>query len=373
MKFVLASDSLKGTISSSAAADLLKSAAQNVFPHAECVCLPIADGGEGSVDAILASVNGRKEHVRVHGPLGDMIDSFYGTINNSAAFIEMAAASGLCLIEKERYNPLLTSTYGTGELIDDAVNKGFKHIYITLGGSATNDGGIGCLQALGFKFLDSTGKELKGMGVNLQSISKVISSGFESRLKDVEFTLLCDVDNPLCGCRGATCVFGPQKGADAGMCELLEHGMCHWRDVMKDMTGIDADTIPGAGAAGGLGAALNIFLGARIQSGIESILDFIGFEEHLRGADLVITGEGRADSQSVHGKVLSGIGRRCKAAGVPAIALVGSVENGLESLAEIGIERIYSVSGPQCTLEESLSNPESTYLRAAEEMFLSLK
>ena len=371
MRLIFASDSLKGSLSSEQTAALLTRAAHEVFGECECVCVPVADGGEGTVDAVIAALHGEKVVASAHDPLMNEIQSSYG-VAGKKAIIETAAASGLTLVPKTLRNPLNTTTYGTGELIRDALDRGCRELYIAIGGSATNDGGMGCLRALGARFLDRTGRELIGSGGDLADVAEINLGSLDSRLADAPLTVLCDVKNPLCGERGATCTYAKQKGATPAMTELLENGMQNYRDVIKRQFGVDCDTVEGAGAAGGLGAALKVFLNAKMRSGIETVLNLIGFDELLNGADLVVTGEGRADAQSLCGKVMQGVGLRAKAKGVPAIGLCGSVADGAEQLYDCGITSLCSLVDENTSLEEAIANAERIYYEAAVRMFCSL-
>ncbi|MBP5281968.1 MAG: glycerate kinase, partial [Lachnospiraceae bacterium] len=333
-KMLFASDSFKGSLSSKETAELLTKAAREVFGDIDCTSISVADGGEGTVDALLEALGGEKVFATVHGPLMETQPTYYGKLDDKKAVIEMAAASGLTLVSENKRNPSLTTTYGTGELLRDALNKGFEEIYVTIGGSATNDGGMGCGRALGIRFLDADGRELEGTGKDLEMVCSIDVLGLDPRISKAKLTIMCDVTNPLCGENGATRTFAPQKGATPQMVEELERGMQNYREVIKRQFGKDPDQIPGAGAAGGLGALLLIILGGEMKSGIETVLDLNDFDKHLQGAKLVITGEGRTDWQSACGKVLQGVGERAKKAGVPVIALSGSLGPGYEKVYE---------------------------------------
>ena len=283
MKFLFASDSFKGTLSSEDTGRLLTRAAKEVFPSCSCESIPVADGGEGTADAVIKAVQGEKLYVEVSDPLMQNRTAYYGKLDENRAIIEMALASGYALVPSEKKNPLYTSSYGTGELIRDALDRGFRDITIAIGGSATNDGGMGCMRALGIRFLDREGRELMGNGSDLEHLAEIDDSGLDSRLADTRFTVMCDVTNPLCGEQGATYTFGPQKGGAPEVLERLERGMENYRDILIRTYGINPDTIPGSGAAGGLGAALLVFLRAELRSGIETVLDLIGFDSRLEG------------------------------------------------------------------------------------------
>ncbi len=325
MKLLFASDSFKGSLSSEKTVALLAQAAETVFGACETSGVPVADGGEGTVDAVIQAENGRKITVPVHGPLMEEIHAEYGIFGDNKAVIEMASASGLPLVPAEKRDPRNTTTYGTGELILDALEKGYRDISIAIGGSATNDGGMGCARALGIRFLDADGRELEGFGRDLIHVDRIDVSGLDKRLEDAAITVMCDVTNPLCGKDGATYTFGKQKGATPEIQKELEEGMLHYNQVILDQFGIDCNKVEGAGAAGGLGAALKVFLHGNMRSGIETVLDLIHFDERLEGVDLVVTGEGRTDWQSCFGKVMQGVGVHAKAKGIPVAGLSGSL------------------------------------------------
>lgn len=373
MRFVFASDSFKGSLTSEQTIELLTRAANEVFPGCECIGVPVADGGEGTVSAVIAQSGGRLVSAEVHDPLMNRISASYGIIDGNRAVIEMAAASGLPLVPEMLRDPMNTTTFGTGELILDALDRGCRDISIAIGGSATNDGGTGCMSALGVRFLSDSGKRLPGFGRELSDIAKIDISTLDSRLKDCKITVMCDVRNPLCGKNGATHTFAGQKGASPDTVNILEKGMCSYRDVIRSQFGIDCDKLPGAGAAGGLGAALSVFLGAGMQSGIESVLQLIDFDNKLRGADLVITGEGCTDSQSVCGKVMMGVGLHAKAQGVPCIGLSGSLGEGAELIYDCGISSMQCIIDRPMTLEYAMKNAQRLYYAAAVRMFRMLK
>lgn len=373
MKFLFASDSFKGTLSSEKIIELLTESAQEIFPGCETAGTLIADGGEGTVDAVIAMTKGSLISVPVHGPLMEETSAFYGKINENSAIIEMAAASGLPMVPENLRNPLNTTSYGTGELIKDALDKGFRNISIALGGSATNDGGMGAMSALGVKFYDKEGNLLEGRGSDLEKVAKVDISGLHPAVAETKFTVMCDVNNPLTGQDGATYTFGKQKGGTPEILDRLEAGMKSYAAVAGEALGMDIDHIAGAGAAGGLGAAVCGFLKAELKSGIETVLDLINFDQMLEGVDVVITGEGRIDWQSAFGKVPSGIGMRCKKKGIPAIAIVGGMGNGAEKIYEFGVESIISTINGAMEIGEALDRAEELYKGAADRMFRFLK
>ena len=373
MKFLFASDSFKGTLSSDQTIELLTRAAKEVFSEVECAGVAVADGGEGTTDAVIAAENGEKIHVSVHGPLMEEVTAYYGSFSGNKAVIEMAAASGLPMVPEEKRNPLNTTSYGTGELIRDALDRGFRDISIAIGGSATNDGGMGCVSALGVKFYDSEGNLLEGFGRDLERIAKMDVSGLDSRVKDTKITVMCDVTNPLCGRDGATYTFGAQKGGTPEILGRLEAGMQNYRRHIIEQFGIDPDQIQGGGAAGGLGTALKVFLGGETKRGIDTVLDLINFDSRLEGVDLVVTGEGRTDWQSCFGKVMQGVGVRAKAKGVTAVGLSGCLGKDAAHIFDYGIASLMTtVDGPM-PLKEALDRAEELYYLGAVRMFRFLR
>ena len=373
VRFLFASDSFKGSLSTKECARLLKKAAEEVFPGCETDAIPVADGGEGTVKAVIEATGGRLIPCRVSGPLGDPVEAFYGQVDDRCAVIEMAAASGLPLLTEERRNPLLTSSYGTGELIRHATDNGFRELYIAIGGSATNDGGMGCMRALGVRFLDKDGKELPGCGEDLGRVREIDTSGLDQRLSDTNITVICDVNNPLCGENGATYTFGGQKGAGAKMLKILEEGMINYCNVIKTSFGVDPDTIPGSGAAGGLGCALMVFLKGTRKSGIDAVLDIVSFDKKLENTDLVITGEGCTDWQSCFGKVMQGVGMRAHAKNIPVVGLSGSLGKGGIQILEHGISSLMTSTDRPMTLNEAMQHAEELYYSAAIRMFRMIR
>lgn len=373
MKFLFASDSFKGSLSSAKCAELLEQAMREVFPSATCSSIDIADGGEGTCEAVLNTVGGKVIELEVLDPLSRPITTSYIELAGGKALMEMASASGLPLLAMNERNPLLTTSYGTGQMIKNALDNGYRDISIAIGGSATNDGGTGAMRALGIKFLDKDGKELQGRGMDLINIASIDTSNIDSRIAETKFTVMCDVTNVLCGEHGSTYTFGRQKGADDEKLAQLERGMQNYRDVIKRQFNVDCDQITGAGAAGGLGTALLIFLKAELQRGIECVLDLVHFDDKLDGVDFVITGEGATDWQSCFGKVLHGIGTHSKAKGVPAFAIVGSMGKGAENIFEHGIESIVTTVNAPMSLETAISNAEELFISAARRLFRIIK
>ena len=373
MKLLFASDSFKGTLSSTKTVELLGKAAQEVFGDVTFSGVSVADGGEGTTDSVIEAMNGEKIYLEVHDPLMNPIKTYYGKFSDNKAVIEMAAASGLPLVPEKLRNPLNTTTYGTGEMIKDALDKGFTDISIAIGGSATNDGGIGCAKALGVKFLDKDGNEVEGFGRDLEKIVTIDTTNIDSRLKCAKITVMCDVTNPLCGKDGATYTFGPQKGATPSILKSLEAGMINYRDIIKEEFNINPDVISGAGAAGGLGTALKVFLNGEMKSGIETVLDLIHFDERLSGVDLVITGEGRTDWQSCFGKVMQGVGNRAKQKNIPAVGLSGSLGLDAEKIYDHGINSLMTTVDAPMPLDEALTRAEELYYKGAIRMFRFIK
>ena len=364
VRIVIASDSFKGSMTSTRVAELVADAALRRWPDSDVVCVPMADGGEGTVCAVVAACGGELRVARVRGPLGAAVDAKWGLLPNGEAIIEMAAASGLPLLAAEERNPLLTSTFGTGELVCAALDAGARGITLAIGGSATNDGGMGCLRALGVRVLDAGGHELEGVGADLARVASIDFSQLDARLASVKLTVMCDVDNPLTGPDGATYTFGPQKGATSEMLEQLEAGMCTYARVLSAaVDGLDTDA-SGMGAAGGLGAAMAA-LGAELAPGVERVLDLVGFDALLEGTDICVTGEGHADAQSLHGKVVSGVAKRCLRAGVPCIAFVGGMDEGAYELLDCGVTSIVPITPADTPLEDALAHAEANLARAA--------
>ena len=373
MKFLFASDSFKGTLSSDQTIELLTKAAEEVFGSCETSGVPVADGGEGTTDAVVKARNGEIITVPVHGPLMEMEQGFYGRLSDTEAILEMAAASGLPMVPEEKRNPLNTTTYGTGELLRAALDAGYTEIAIAIGGSATNDGGMGFASALGIRFLDQDGHVLEGRGEDLEKVAHIDMSGLDPAVQKAHFTVMCDVTNPLCGPDGATYTFGKQKGGTPEILDRLEKGMQNYRDVIIREFGINPDEIQGSGAAGGLGTALKVFLHAEMKSGIETVLDLIDFDARLEGVDLVVTGEGRTDWQSCFGKVMQGVGDRSAKHQVPVAALCGGLGPDYEKIYAHGISSIMTtVDGPM-PLKEALDNASELYYKGAIRMFRFLQ
>lgn len=358
-KIVVASDSFKGSLSSLEVADAAAKAINECIPGCCVEKVEVADGGEGTMEALHRTLGGVNVAVEVCDPLGRSITASYVKLADGVtAVLEMAVASGLPLLAPQERNPMKTSTYGTGQLIADALRKGCRKFLIGIGGSATNDAGMGMLEALGVRFLDAEGNLLHGSGESLEKVEDIDLSGVCAGLAESEFIIACDVDAPLYGPKGAACVFAPQKGADAEMVAMLNDGLEHFSSVVKRVTGKDVSNIPGAGAAGGLGGGFVAFLPARLERGIEMVLDAISFDEGIRGASLIITGEGRVDFQTLTGKTPYGILKRARRQGIPVVAIGGSVALGEKETSEAGFAGVYAVTPSDMPLEEAMK-PET--------------
>tara|TARA_Y100000748_G_scaffold276070_1_gene252228 strand:+ start:165 stop:1316 length:1152 start_codon:yes stop_codon:yes gene_type:complete len=354
MKLVIAPDSFKESLSARAVAEAIAAGWARVYPDAELLLCPMADGGEGTVDALLSATGGALQQTRVSGPLGDPVEAHWGLLPDAQAIIEMAEASGLHRVEPARRDVLAASSFGTGELIRAALDAGVRRIVLGLGGSATNDGGAGLLAALGVRFLDVQGAELPPGGAALARLRQIDLTGLDTRLAQVEVMVAADVDNPLCGPRGASAVFGPQKGASPEQVAQLDAALGHYADVMAATLGEDLRDQPGVGAAGGLGFAARAVLRAGFRPGVELVAELSGLAQAVQGADLVITGEGRLDGQSLHGKTPVGVARIARAAGVPVIALAGSLGDGYQRLYAEGIGAAFSLAPGPLSLEQAM-------------------
>ncbi len=361
MKVIIAIDSFKGSISSIEGSKAISSGIREVYEEAEIIAFPLADGGEGTVDALVQSTNGQFINVSVTGPLNSRVDAIYGILGDGkTAVIEVAAACGLPLVHQKDRNPFLTTTFGVGELILDAIERGCREFVIGLGGSATNDAGVGMLQALGFRFMGQSGHEVGFGGGVLQDIDRIDTQNVHSILADCTFKLACDVTNYLHGTEGAAYVFGPQKGASEDDVKKLDNGLKHFATIVNQEIGKDIHTMKGAGAAGGLGAAFFGFFNAELQSGIEVVLSILDVEQFMHDANFVITGEGKLDSQTSMGKVPMGIARLAEQYQVPVIAVAGSIAEDATQLNELGITSYFSIMNTPMTVEEAM-NPETTY------------
>lgn len=365
MKVVIAPDSYKESLTAMEVATAIENGFKEIMPNAEYIKLPMADGGEGTVQSLVDATGGDIVTVEVMGPLGQPVTGFYGLLGDgSTAVIEMAAASGLHLVEPDERNPLLTTTYGTGELIKAALDKGVDHIIIGIGGSSTNDGGVGMAQALGAKLVDDQGADLSFGGGALANLASIDLSGLDPRLADVQLEVACDVDNPLCGPKGASHIFGPQKGATPEMVVQLDANLAHYAKVIRQTNGKDVIDQAGAGAAGGLGAALLGLFNATLRPGINIVMDAVNLTEVIKDADLVITGEGRIDSQTIHGKTPIGVARTAKLYDLPVIGIAGSIAQDCRVVHDHGLDAVYSVvlgaTDLPTALKEAAFNVEMT-------------
>ncbi len=374
MKFILAPDSFKESMTSKDACNAMERGIKKVLKDAICIKVPMADGGEGTVEALVESTGGRIVNALVTHPLGSKkIKADYGILGNGKkAIIEMASASGIHLVEREKRNPLITTTYGTGELILDAINRGIKHIIIGIGGSATNDGGAGMLQALGCHLLDKEGNELPFGGAALINLNTIDLTNFDSRLKEVTFEVACDVTNPLIGEQGASRIFGPQKGATEEMIIELDKALTNYAEVIKKDFKIDVANVEGAGAAGGLGAALLIFLNGELKRGIDLIMKHTDLENKIKGADFVFTGEGAIDGQTIFGKTPMGVANIAKKNGVKTIAFAGKIDEGAENLYDVGINSIFGIMRGVCSLDEALKDGKINLEKTVENVVRTL-
>lgn len=357
MRIVVAPDSYKGSLSAVAVATAMEQGILSVFPQAEVYKVPIADGGEGTVEALVTATNGRIIQQTVTGPLGETVTAFWGLLGDGeTAVIEMAAASGLPLVPKAKRDPRITTTFGTGQLIKAALEQGIRKFIIGIGGSATNDGGVGMAQALGAKFRDAAGQELPYGGSTLAGLAAIDLSGLDARLSEASIMVACDVDNPLCGPKGASAVYGPQKGATPAMVAELDAALHQFAIIAKTATGKDIAELPGAGAAGGLGAGLLFFTNAQLKPGVEIVLETTGFENIVKEAALVITGEGNTDFQTAFGKAPVGVAKIAQRHNVPTVCLSGGLGKDHEQVLAHGIDSIMSIVPHPMTLDECLSS-----------------
>jgi glycerate kinase len=367
MNIVIAPDSFKGSLTASQVADAIECGFKRIFPEAYYQKVPMADGGEGTVQSLVDATGGQILTQSVTDPLGNKIKAKYGILGDGkTAVIEMAAASGLPLVPKEKRNPMHTTTCGTGELIKAALDRGCKKVIIGIGGSATNDGGAGMAQALRAKLLDSKGEQVSFGGSGLGSLTKIEVSELDPRIRQTEVIVACDVDNPLTGERGAARIYGPQKGATPEMVELLDKYLEGYAEIIKRDLKKDVKDVPGSGAAGGLGAGLIAFLNAKLQRGVEIVIEASRLKEKLKAADLVITGEGEINHQTVFGKTPIGVAKLAKEYGISTIAIAGGISLGAEGVYEAGIDAIISIAPGPISLEEAMSRAEELVASAAE-------
>jgi len=356
MKIVVAPDSFKGSLTAVEVADAIGQGVREIFPEAEIVKIPMADGGDGTVQCLVNATGGEILREKVTGPLGDEVLASYGILGDKkTAVIEMAEASGLALVPEDKRNPLITTTYGTGQLIKAALDQGCRKMIIGIGGSATNDGGAGMVQALGVKLLDREGKEIGFGGVELKKINQINISNLDNRLSETEVLIASDVTNPLCGPKGASRIYGPQKGATPKVIEELDESLAHFAEIIKRDLHKNVKDMPGAGAAGGLGAGLIAFLDAELKPGIEIIIEIVKLEQAIKDADLVITGEGKIDSQTIYGKAPIGVAKIAKKYNIPVIAVAAIISDDADIVHQYGINTLIKISEPPMSLTEPKS------------------
>jgi len=354
MKIVIAPDSFKDSLSAQGVADAIALGLAEVWPHAQLIKCPMADGGEGTVESVLAACDGELRRTDVRGPLGETVNAAWGWLpQNHTAIIEMAEASGLQLVPLDRRDACISSTFGTGELIRAALDAGAQRVILAIGGSATNDGGAGAMQALGVRLLDAQGQQLQPGGLALAQLARIDLTGIDPRLAEVRFDIAADVNNPLCGPHGASAIFGPQKGATPAQVEQLDRALGHFANHCANALAQDVRDEPGSGAAGGLGFAAKAFLGAQFMAGVEVVAELVGLAEAVVGADLVITGEGRFDAQTLRGKTPFGVARIAQEQGVAVIVIAGTLGEGYQALYEHGIDAAFALTSGPMTLEQA--------------------
>jgi glycerate kinase len=365
MRIVIAPNAFKGSLSALEAAEAIGEGVRAASPDADLVLVPIADGGDGTVDALVVATHGERRTIRVHGPLGDPVDADYGMVDGgSIAVIEMAKAAGLALLPSGKRDPRVTTTFGVGELLQHAFDRGARHFIVGIGGSATNDGGAGMAQALGYHLLDENGHELPPGGLALKRLARIHTGGVHGNWKDAQVKVACDVTNPLTGPSGASAVYGPQKGATPEMVAELDAALRRLAEVIRRDLGVDVEQLPGAGAAGGLGAGLVAFTGARLRPGAEMVMEALKLDDRLTGADLVITGEGRLDSQTARfGKGPAAVARHARNAGIPVIAIGGSVAD--ETELRLLFDGLEAVVVEPCSLDQAIGQARPLLIRAA--------
>lgn len=365
--FVLAPDSFKESMTAKEVCEAMERGIKKVDSSIRCIHVPMADGGEGTMQSLVDATGGMIHPLKVKGPLGNEVDAYYGiTGDGNTGVLEMASASGIQLVTPEERNPMVTTTYGTGQLIKACLDHGVSKLLIGIGGSATNDGGAGVVQALGGKLLDGDGNELGFGGGELGRLARIDLSEFDPRIKDVQVEVACDVTNPLCGPTGSSNVFGPQKGATLEMIQQLDQNLSSYARIIYEQLGIDISEIAGAGAAGGLGAGLMVFLNGKLKRGIDLVIDYVGLEEIVKDADLVWTGEGSIDSQTSFGKTPLGVAIVAKKHHKPVVALAGRVGDGVEGLYEQGIDSIFGIVKGASTLAEALEHGQENIEKTAE-------
>ena len=369
MKIVIAPDSFKGSLTALEAAMAIENGIKKALPNSDTVLVPVADGGEGTMDSLVAATKGHKVEVMVKGPLIEPILAAYGVLGDKeTCVIEMASASGLILLESHQRNPMLTTTFGTGELIKRAMDDGYRKFILAIGGSATNDGGIGMLQALGMRLLDEHGETVGYGGAEVGKIVKVEEEDFDPRIDDCDFLIASDVQNPLIGLTGATHVFGPQKGATPEMVTELDRYLSDWADLIEKKKGIRLHNKPGAGAAGGIGGAFQAFFPAKMKRGIDIVIEYTMLEEKLAGAACVFTGEGQIDSQTASGKTPLGVSQAAKKREIPVFVISGSIGDGIHELYQHGITSVHSIVNAPMTLQEAINQSDELLAFTAEQV-----
>jgi len=374
MKIIIAPDSFKGSLSALEVCENIEIGIKKVFGTAEIVKVPMADGGEGTVQSLVDATGGKIINLKVKGPLLKEVNAFYGILGDgNTAVIEMASASGITLLTKEERNPMKTTTYGTGQIIKHALNMGCRNIIIGIGSSATNDGGAGMVKALGIKLLDEKSGEIDFGGGNLNRLKSIDLSEIDIRIKQCNIVVACDVDNTLCGEKGASYIFGAQKGADENMIIILDKNLSHYAEIVNKYLGVSIKDYPGAGAAGGLGGGLLAFLNAKLQPGINIVIETTDLEEKLKDADLVITGEGMIDYQTQYGKTPYGVAMLAKKHNIPVIALAGGIGKGAEELYSKVFDSIFSIVDKPMQLEEAIANSELLLQKTAERIMRIIK
>ena len=374
MKVVIAPQSFKGSISALDAAKAMEAGVRRVVPDAETVLAPVADGGDGTLETLVEATNGEIRSATVTGPIGRAVTAEWGALGDGeTAMIEMARTSGLALLSLDERDPLRATTHGLGEVIGEALDAGFRSFIVGIGGSATNDGGAGMAQALGVRLLDEAGNDLSPGGAALADLRRIDVSGLDERADEAQFSVACDVSNPLTGPEGASAVYGPQKGATPGIVERLDAALKNFADVVERDIGMSIDAVPGSGAAGGLGGGMMAFLGGSLRAGVDIVLDQVGLDQKLEGADLVITGEGQLDFQTVYNKAPIGVAWRAKERGIPVIAISGSLGKGFENVHPEGIDAVSSIVCAPMTLEEASTRAGELIADAAAEAMRFMK
>lgn len=367
LTFVLAPDSFKGSMTAQEVCDAMEKGIRKVLPEATCIKIPMADGGEGTVQSLVDATKGQIFELEVMGPLSFPVQAQYGILGDEKiAVIEMASASGIQYINEKTRNPLITTTYGTGQLIKECLKKGVSKIILGIGGSATNDGGAGLAQALGARFLDKHNNELPLGGAALSQLEKIDLSNLDTRLSNVEIEVACDVTNPLCGETGASRVFGPQKGATTDMVDILDDALCHYAEIIKCQLGKDISNIPGAGAAGGLGAGLLAFTNAKLERGVNIVINYTNLREIIQKADFVFTGEGGIDFQTQYGKTPYGVAQVAKSENKRVIAIAGYIGKGIDQLYNCGFDAILGILPQATSLDDALSTGKENVERTIE-------